>query len=281
MHTYDNSQLQQYKNCPESYRLKYVEQLKKRDLGRGEHDREFGSAVHKGLEVFYKGGTLVEMKDAFSKLYPLQLNEDDKAKTLDNGLVLLEDYEKHYRSEDSSLEVLAVEVADEFEIGDGFKFKVKLDTVVRKQGCIYSLEHKTTKKNFGWDYWGQFEPNSQITAQTAYIQARWGECSGVIVNGLSLGYRTRMYKGEPAGFHCEFQRQLFNRNREQVSSWKLDQIKWIKHLELAKQGTTQPWAKNEGQCRFCSYKEICVSCNDEQVTDQLFEKHDATAYLKE
>ena len=37
-----------------------------------------------------------------------------------------------------------------------------------------------------------------------------------IVNALKVGFRQRAYKGEPAGFHCEFQRQIFNRNKDQV-----------------------------------------------------------------
>lgn len=279
---YDNSQLQTFKDCPERYRLKYVEQLRKRDSAQEEHDREYGSAIHKGLEVIYSGGSLKEAQDAFARLYPLQLNEEDKAKTLENGLLLLEQYVDHYRAEDTQFEILQNEKKDEFELAPGVPFIVKVDLVVKKQGCIYALDHKTTKKGFGWDYWGQFDPNPQVTAQTAYVQARFGECSGVIINALSFGYRKNKYMGEPAGFHCSFQRQLFNRNREQIEAWRIDTIEWIKQVEHYKLAypPSSVWAKNEGQCCFCSYKEICISCNDEQIKEQLFEVHDATAYLK-
>lgn len=285
MTTYDNSQLQTFKDCPERYRLKYVEQLRKRDSAQEEHDREYGSAIHKGLEVIYNRGTLKEAQDAFAKMYPLQLNEEDKAKTLENGLTLLADYVEHYKAEDTQFEVLQNEKKDEFELAPGVPFIVKVDLVVKKQGCIYALDHKTTKKSFGWDYWGQYDPNPQITAQTAYVQARFGECSGVIINALSFGFRTRAYKGEPAGFHCSFQRQLFNRNKQQVDAWKKDQLKWIKKFDIeraleAEASDGGVWTKNEGQCRFCSYKESCISCNDEQIKEQLFEAHDATGYLK-
>lgn len=280
--SYDNSQLQTFKDCPERYRIKYVEQLRKRDSVVEEHDREYGSAIHKGLEIIYAKGTLKEAQDAFAKLYPIQLNEEDKAKTLENGLNLLADYVEHYRVEDTQFEVLQNEVKDEFEIAPGVPFIVKVDLVVKKQGCIYAMDHKTTKKGFGWDYWGQFDPNPQVTAQTAYVQARFGECSGVIINALSFGFRSRKYLGEPAGFHCAFQRQLFNRNRQQVESWKQDTLWWIKQVNGMKEATNHigAWRKNEGQCRFCSYKEVCISCNDDQIKEQLFEAHDATAYLK-
>lgn len=308
---YDNSQLQQFKNCHESYRLKYQEELRKIDSDEDEHDKEYGTAIHKGLEIIYRGGSLKEAQDGFAKEYPLQLNMEDKAKTIDNGLLLLEQYLKHWQAEDKTIEVLQNEKTDTFEIAPGIPFIVKVDLVVKKQGCIYAMDHKTTKKSFGWDYWGQYEPNSQVTAQTAYVKERFGECSGVIINALSLGWvdknklftlsqeadarqysilekKYSKYHGEDmwyaSGFHCEFQRQLFNRNQDQVTAWKWDTQEWIgKVEEIKKKYSTfsqSVWPKNEGQCRFCSYKPVCVSCADPQIIEQLFEKHDSKAYLK-
>ena len=276
---YDNSSLQTYKNCPEQYRLKYIEQLRKREEGISEHDRNFGKAIHSGLESFYKGGSIESVREYFKDCYPNQLSEEDQAKTKENGIILLEAYIKHYQEEDKKWTIKAVEVTDTFEIAPGVLFTVKIDLVVEQQGCIYFVDHKTTGKAFNWNYWGQFEPNSQITAYTAYCQAKFGECSGGIINALQLGHRTRAYKGEPAGFHYAFQRQLFNRNRHQIEAWKQDTLLWIKSLEEAKQDTSNVWRKNEGQCRFCSYQAVCISVNDEQVKEQLYEKHNAEEYL--
>jgi len=38
-HTYDNSQIQTFKNCPEQYRLKYIEKLRK--VGEGNYLKEY------------------------------------------------------------------------------------------------------------------------------------------------------------------------------------------------------------------------------------------------
>lgn len=278
---YDNSKLQTFKDCPEKYRLKNLLGLKKREEGLEEHDKNFGKAIHTGLELHYKGKSIEEIKEAFSKDYLVQLNEEDKAKTQENGLTLLQAYIDHYKEEDKKWTIRAVEVADTFEIAPGVPFMVKIDLVVEQQGCIYFVDHKTTGKAFNWTYWGQFEPNSQITAYTAYCQAKYGECSGGIINALQLGYRSRAYKGEPAGFHYEFQRQLFNRNRQQVEAWKQDTLSWIGGLgyfnDNLKDGS---WPKNEGQCRFCSFKEICISCADEQIIEQLYEVHNPNEYLE-
>ncbi len=286
---YDNSKLQQFKNCPESYRLKYLLGLKKREEGESEHDKNFGKAIHSGLEAYYKGKSIEESKEAFIRDYPIQLMDTDLAKTQENGLVLLEAYAKHYKEEDKGWTIKAVEVADQFEIAPGIEFQVKIDLVVEKQGCIYFVDHKTTGKTFNWTYWGQFEPNSQITAYTAYCQAKYGECSGGIINAIQLGHRQRAYKGEPAGFHYSFQRQLFNRNIEQIKAWKEDSIKWISSISQANSVSLayspglsdSVWPKNEGQCRYCSFKEICISCADEQIIEQLYERVNPNEYLEQ
>lgn len=281
---YDNSQLQAYKDCPERYRLKYVEGLRKREAdGKLEHHREFGSAIHKALEVHYKGGSVQEALDAFKELYPDQMDPDDMAKTTEGGLVLLEAYFKHYEREDREDETLAVEVVDTFEIAPGVEFTVKIDRILKKQGCVYWQDHKTTGKSFNWMYWKQFDPNSQASAYTAYCISKFGECSGGIINALRFGHRQRAYKGEPAGFYQEFQRQVINRNPRQVEAWKQDALEWVRGIEMDKTvrlpGTS--WRKNEGQCMWCANAEICISVNDEQIIEQLYEKGDPSEYLKE
>lgn len=281
--TYDNSQLQTFKDCPERYRLKHIEQWQKRQEGVDEHDKNFGKAIHGALESYYKGRDVEASKAVFRELYPVQLSDEDLAKTQENGCTLIEAYAKHYAEEDKRWTIKAVEVADTFELVKGVPFTVKIDLVVEQQGCIYFVDHKTTGKAFNYQYWAQFEPNAQITAYTAYCQAKFGECSGGIINGLQLGHRQRAYKGEPAGFHYSFQRQLFNRNRQQVEAWKRDTSRWIHEIEFNKntQDVSGVWRKNEGQCRFCSFKEICISVNDDQIKEQLYEKHDSQAYLNE
>lgn len=276
----DNSQLQTYKDCPERYRLRCIEGLQKIEEGRDEHDKNFGKAIHSALESHYKGGSIEASKAVFKAGYPDQQNSEDFAKTQENGLTLIEAYAKHYIGEDKQLEILSVEVHDTFKFLD-IDFSVKIDLVVRKQGCVYFVDHKTTGKAFNWTYWSRFEPNPQITAYTAYCQAKYGECSGGIINAIRFGHRQRAYKGEPAGFYYEFQRQLFNRNKDQVEAWKKDTLLWVKSLEEAKRDTSNVWRKNEGQCGYCSYKEVCISCADEQIINQLYERINPMEYLND
>lgn len=270
----DNSSLQTYKDCPEKYRLKFIERLSKREDGIESHDVSFGKAVHAGLEAWYKTHSKVNMLSEFTREYGVQLDLEDKAKTLANGIAMLEGYVLHYATEDKQFEILEVEEPCEVELAPGIKFIVKRDMAVRLQGCVYVVEHKTTKKSMAWDYWGQFEPNAQVTGQTYSCIQKYGECSGVIVNAMQVGHRERMYKGEPAGAYFKFQRQVFNRTKEQCEAWRIDTLRWIDKVNAASSNNTSndSWTKNEGQCRYCTFKEVCNSLADEQIIDQLYEK---------
>ena len=67
-----------------------------------------------------------------------------------------------------------------------------------------------------------------------------------------------------------------------MEAWKADSIRWIDRINATSANDTinGSWLKNEGQCRFCSYQAICISCADPQIIEQLYEKHDSEAYLK-
>lgn len=283
---YDNSQLQEFKNCQYRYWLHYGLGYAKRQEGEGEHDRNFGTAIHGGLETYYKGGDRQKVLDNFASLYPDQLKADDLAKTQENGKKLLQAYIDHYSAEDKRFKILGVEEGGTFEIAEGVSYRVKIDLVVEnlEQGGIYVMDHKTTGKSFDYRYWSQFEPNSQLTGYVAWAKNRFGACSGAYVNGIRLGHRQRSYKGEPAGFYYEFQRQLFNRNEQQIENWKRDTVNWINQLEKVKdQGTP---GKNMGACAYCSYRPICLAewnPNDEadrECIEIQYKKVDPYAYLR-
>lgn len=255
---FDNSQLLTFRSCPLSWRNKYILGLEKIQEDATEHDRNFGGAIHGVLAVWYKGGTKEDALEAFKNLYPSQLDEEDKAKTQENGLILLDKYFTRYSTDLSKYKILEVETRIDFDLG-GHEFCVKADTVVQdlKYGMIYSLEHKTTKKSLTFDYWSQYEPNSQLCAQTEGIKRKHGSCAGVIVDAMSFGYRQRAYKGEAAGFHCDFGRLEFNLNEAQIGQWKASAIKTME--DMVKDVEADRWAMNTSQCRFCSYRPICQS----------------------
>lgn len=280
----DNSQVLAYRECPLKWRNKYILGLEKIQEGETEHDRNFGKAFHAALAMWWNQSPVgANIFKKFEQEYPVQLNEDDLAKTQGNGLILLERYLERYGSDHQRYEVLAVEERIDFKVG-GKDFCVKCDTVVRdkKYGQVYSLEHKTTKKSLTFNYWAQYNPNSQLCAQTAGVRAKYGECAGVIVDAMSLGFRKRAYKGEEAGFHCDFGRMEFNINQSQLDQWERSTIKTLEDIEA--DTASNRWAMHTGACQFCSYKAICEAAWDWEQDKELIllaykQKDDPFDYL--
>lgn len=252
----DNSQCLQYRACPLSHHLKYHVGLEKIQEGEVEHDRNFGGAIHVALEVWHKGGTRESALGAFREAYPDQLDESDLAKTQANGETMLATYFKRYANDFEKYKILAVEEKIEFTV-DATPYAVKCDTVVqdKKYGSIYGLDNKTTKEALTFDYWSQYEPNSQICSQTAGIKERFGECAGIIINAMSFGYRQRAYKGEPAGFHMDFGRMEYNITDAQLEIWRKSVMATVRNMAQDDEMTS--YAMNTAQCRFCSFKSIC------------------------
>lgn len=283
--SYDNSQVQSYKDCPYSHALKYAYALRKVTEGSSEHDRAYGSAIHAGLRKIWEKAPLPEAQETFRAAYPVQLDEKDLAKTQANGLILLEEFEAWKKVNYEAYEPVCVEKTLKMELAPGVRFLVKPDGVLkhRSSGEFYGCENKTTKNTPSAHYWNKFDPNSQISAQSAAIEQNFGSCSGVFVNALSFGFRQRAYKGEPAGFHFRIEKQLFNRNPYQLKKWREDALLWISRIEESKR--TGAWGKNTAMCAYCSYRPICMAEwtpeEDMELIQEMFEQHDPYAYLED
>lgn len=296
----DTSQISCYRNCPRLYRNQYLLGLTKHDNDATTHDRRFGSCVHGSLAHYYRTKEIdLKCWDEF-----IDLSTDD-TKTHANGRELCKQYFIHYKPLDS-FEVLAVECPVQFELG-GFKYLVKLDLVVRVNGNVFVVEHKTTK-NIGGAYFSKFQINSQISAQTYACTLKFGECAGVIVNALSLKnikkddwvildpdhpevnkyshheikyssyYKYKRMMAYCWGITFDFRREIINRTPQQVEDFKNNVIVW-----MDKMTNDMFHPKNEHFCssfKGCEFKKLCYSCDDEQIKEQLYkEVEDPYAYM--
>lgn len=256
---YSHSHLQQYKKCPLSFKLKYIEHLVKIDDDKNEHDLKYGQAIHEGLKHIYLNDTLEGAKKAFLTTYPVQLNEEDLAKTIPNGLLVLEQYVNRWHEEDKKWKVLSADTRDVFEYGDD-DFKTTLDLVIenKEYGGIYGVDHKTAGGNnalLSYQFWNQFEPNSQITKYSSYIKSKYGDCSGFYINAIGIRFLKNKYKDSPAGLNLRFQRQMFNRTDQQMKDEEADSQWWIDLIEKSRE--TGQYGYNTDSCRFCGYRPIC------------------------
>jgi hypothetical protein len=198
---------QTYKDCPLQFRYKHRIGLRKIHDEIDEHHLRFGAAVHAGLEVVYrarmegeaqtKPATVTRAKKAFREAYPYQLDPDDNAKTTITGQLAIDAYVARYALEDARRwRVLAVEAPETYDSG----YILHLDLVMEdtEYGGVYGFDLKTTKKKLDYQYWKKFEPNAQIARYTDYINQTYGQCQGFYIRAIQFGYRSRMYKGQPA-----------------------------------------------------------------------------------
>jgi len=252
MTTYSNSQLQSYKNCPLQWRLYWDLRLRRLDDEVGDHHLRYGHAIHKGLEVVYRGGTLREAQDTFLAYYPVQLDPNDKAKTRQNGITCLAEYVKRWSAEDKQWKVLEIETRSDDP------WSVKPDIVLEHvdHGGIYLMDHKTTGQYLNYRYWERFEPNSQITHYMDYGIEKYGQIEGFIINAISLRFNERASKNAPkAGPWFNFERQTFNRRREQLDYERASRQLWIEDIERSRD--LGFYRTNTDACWRCQYRTIC------------------------
>lgn len=264
------SEKEAFNSCPWKYKLQQ-DGLNKIVEGSDAHDKNWGAGIHAGLQAHYKAEGWEAVCTAFLSGYPTNLNESDLSKTTDSGLECLRQYIAYYQAQDKNWEVLSTEEAGVVSIG-GEDHDLHIDLVARNKqsGDIYLWDHKTTGKTASPTYWRGFELSGQLTRYCVYVQEKYGSCAGAIINNIAVGHRQRMYKGEPAGFWCKFERQLFNRSPQQIKFWRESDEQWmalIKHCEA-----TGIWPKALNKlCSWCSYFELCLASGDDQIKELLYE----------
>jgi len=265
------SSTQIFKNCPLSYKLHTIVGLRKIEDESADHHRVFGKAFHAGLEVVYKAkmeadqsnkpfilttALVKEAKARFLAEYPRQLDANDNAKTKESGCFAIEDYLRKYNGEDRQRwKVLAVEAPEIYDNG----FITHLDLVMenREHGGVFGFDLKTTKKALNYDFWRQFEPSSQITRYVDFIKSKYGSCEGFYIRATQFGYRSRQYKGEPAGFYVKHEAQLFNVNDDKIKM-ELDSSTYWQHA-IRQAQMYDLWGMNTNHCQWCFARNICLS----------------------
>lgn len=278
----DNSQILEYRKCPTSWFFKYVLGLRKVKEDGAEHDKSFGKAFHRGVEFFRKRKPAEECITEFKKQYPLQLDPTDLAKTQPHGVKLLNEYFTRYSDDFDRYEILAVEERLDLKLADE-TYSVKCDAVVRNKqfGSIYGIDTKTTKKYLDFKYWAQYNPNSQITSQTFAIEQKYGECAGIIIDAVQLGFRQKASKLGPAGFHYSMNRMEFNCSPRQMEIWQASALKSLE--EMKRDQEAGKFAMNTGACWNCSFRGICEAAwswpEDSELILLNYEQSDPFAYL--
>lgn len=160
---------------------------------------EFGSAIHAALEAYYQGKDALafwhQTLDGRVRMSEAQgFNISDLEQMREEGASLLDAYRQKY--ENDGISVIATErflsrmVPNPYDQSpSNIRLNARLDTIVRENGKIFALEHKT----FHAFQPGALTRDHQITAQywlgqEALVQLGVDEpMAGVIYNGLRKG----------------------------------------------------------------------------------------------
>lgn len=264
------SEKEAFNSCPLKYKWTQ-EGLKKEKEDRSVHHLKWGQAIHAGLEAYYKGLPFPAVEKAFMDVYPIQLDQADTAKTVENGVEVLKQYVKHYGAMDQGWEVLATELEGLVGIGDE-EHGLHIDLVgrLKQTGEIYFWDHKTSGKEPGVTYWKSFEISGQITRYTVYVQEKFGECAGCFINNIALKFLLRKNKyGEGPGLVVRFERQLFNRTPQQVEYWRRSDEDWMRVMEFCAKENVWPKALNT-LCSYCEFYALCLASGDSQIKDLMY-----------
>lgn len=264
-----HSERSKFNNCPYAFHLGQ-EGWRKISMTANAEDRTFGQAIHEGLKAHYDGKEWADIEKAYSSLYPADKQYKDKAKDHESGLFTLKNYQEYWSEQDKLWEILGTEVADKVLFNEE-EHSLHIDLLAKHKqtGEIWAWDHKTTDKALGKGFWKKYELDSQVTRYTQWVIEKYGTCGGFIINGIQVGHRERMYKGEPAGYYQKFDRQPFSRNPQQIQFWMESEAEWkalIEHCE--KSGK---WPKHLGSlCGWCDFYELCMSADNESVRETLY-----------
>lgn len=297
----DYSQLQCYINCPRLYYNKYIKKLRKIKLDEGQQTRNFGSDIHKALYIYFTKHSIDEACKWFKTNY---MNiEGENIRTVANGVFLLREFDKWWKVNFGNATVMDNELQGKFMIKD-LEYLYNIDMIIKFNGNIWVVDFKTTTSK-SHIFFLQFNPNMQVSGYCKAVKSEFGQCAGFIPIAMHMGYsekgiylkdddnriwskhEVRRHKQKKldmqyvSGFWCRFDYDTINRNKEQLDEFEVNVYKWYEKMVFDEM--TERCPKNENFCHSfhgCGMKELCISCDDENIEGNLFERYDPFEYLK-
>ncbi len=191
MKTLTHSMMQCFQDCRQKYQYRYVDEVVPVTSADALY---FGSAVHRGLENWFKYG----IRDA--ALLAVECQDMPEPEII-KAKCLLERYIDHWQPE--QFEVLEVEYEFASPIVNPqtkrnlrtWKLRGKVDGLVRYDGALFILEHKTTSKCDG-AYIDRILIDSQIATYACAISRVYGEKVEGAIYDILVKPQTRYKEGE-------------------------------------------------------------------------------------
>jgi len=195
------SALNAFRNCPQKYKLRYVDNLAPRERAEA---LAFGSVIHEALQRWYllSNGDprLFKVLDQVDAQFPARQSNPTQRKYWHLARAILGAYAARYADEE--FEVVALEKEFHAELRDPksgrphptIRIVGKADGIVRVGKELYLLEHKTASSLDG-NYLDKLWTDTQIALYCHYLRQSGFPIVGVIYNVL-LKARLEPRQGE-------------------------------------------------------------------------------------
>lgn len=312
------SALNTFRNCPRKYKHRYVDHLQPHEKPES---LSFGSVVHGALERWYRltgdANRLWKVLDFIDAQFPLRSSDPVQKDRWHRARAMLVGYAARYPTE--NFEVVEIEKVFQGEIrnpdtgrpSQTFVMSGKADGIVRLDGELYLLEHKTAG-SIDANYLDKLWTDTQIALYGYYLRQAGYPIVGVLYNVL-LKTRLKQREGESQDEYEarraelaaknksgkstaqrqlpetdeEFQARLaewyakpeaFHRERIYLSEDRLAMLQeevWEitqQYLDARRRGK---WLLNTSNCfayeRACEYLPYCQSNFNPNVRDNLFQ----------
>lgn len=256
----------------------------------------FGSAIHKGLETFYRGKRTQRVipseyreimqqiacgrwesawsesllfcaaYDFVTKAEPLKALPDDNKRSIFTGVWMLQHYMERYLTDEYVVyeddKGPIVERGFTFRLGEeaGMIIDVfgTIDFVMKNEvtGQILPGDHKTASSLY--DFYDMCKPNHQYTIYTQAANKVFGlECDSFLINALQVKAPPKTSKGSPP----DFARQITTRTADDFEETK-DAIT-LACLTFRANHIANTWPLSApGPCSKyggCSFREVCAA----------------------
>jgi len=238
---YDASCISDYLHCPKLFYWRWVRGLVPKEEPA---PLFFGRVMHEALKVWYETGDKGLALKEFDAIPAIGIGDDRRTK--EHGIVIFEEYLSRWGQE--SWEVLQLEKEFQLDMLNGKKYAGRLDEVVKWNGQIYVVDHKTTSQ-LGAYFFKGFRPSVQMDGYSYACRKIWGQCSGVVINGISIAAKPKE----------RFGRDVSVRTPDELDRFAVQFDLWTDMIEMSLSSKVFPMfytaCNNYGSCR---YWDLCV-----------------------
>lgn len=246
---FDYTSMSTYMTCPRKYYYRHERGLVRYDEPLAVL---FGKSIHKALDSWWVDKDVSKAVGIFKEDFKERPDEDDK-RTHSMGEWIIKNYDSKYRNQPQELVVGEQEFT--IRLPNGNNFIGRIDKIVRWDGALWVLDHKTTSQ-LGASYRKTIEPNLQFTGYIYAARALGYHAVGVIVDAILVAKGLTSAKNSSLTALARFDGY---KSEEVIEEWLKTAVSIQGRIRI--DSDCDAWTPNWDACTYygeCPYRRICV-----------------------